>query len=77
MQNNFRRKYLRLFYERMYKALLKRLKALEKIQSDKVELNIISQGVGQISESDVQLGCDIESLYHWLPHCYRKLMLNL
>lgn len=31
------------------------VKALEKIQSNKVEINIISQGVGQISESDVQL----------------------
>ncbi len=30
-------------------------KALERIHSDKVELNIISQGVGQISESDVLL----------------------
>lgn len=32
------------------------VKALEKTKSDKVEINIISQGVGQISESDVQLG---------------------
>jgi translation initiation factor IF-2 len=30
-------------------------KALEKIKSEKVELNILSQAVGQVSESDVQL----------------------
>jgi translation initiation factor IF-2 len=30
-------------------------KALERIKSDKVEINIISQGVGQISESDAEL----------------------
>lgn len=30
-------------------------KALERIRSDKAELNIVSQGVGQISESDVLL----------------------
>jgi len=31
------------------------VKALEKIQSDKVSLNIISQGIGELSESDVEL----------------------
>jgi translation initiation factor IF-2 len=31
------------------------VKALEKIQSEKVEINIISQGIGEISESDVEL----------------------
>ena len=55
------------------------VKALEKIQSDKVELNIISQGVGQISESDVQLAATSKACiigFHTQVETHAELMIK-
>ena len=50
------KKFLALILRADVQGSLEALKtALMKIQSDKVELNIISAGIGEVSESDVQL----------------------
>lgn len=53
--------------------------ALSKISSDKIELNILSTGIGEISESDVQLAIPSKAVilgYHTQVEAHAELMIK-